>query len=223
MQETSMTLWETLRDRSLPKRESVHLGEYSSSALRTDPKHLVFTLSRYKAAGKLLPLEKGATLELGCGDGLGSLILNQFSNHLLAVDGDAKAIESAKNMHIPGIDFRCDDFLGKNYGPFNAVVSLDVIEHIPQHLEDKYFAAITAPLGMDGVCVIGTPNSTAEKYTFESNLESHVNLFDAHRLYATIKKYFHNVFLFGMNDEVLHTGFFPMCHYLLALACNKKY
>jgi hypothetical protein len=25
-----------------------------------------------------------------------------------------------------------------------------------------------------------------------------------------------------MNDEVVHTGFYPMCHYLFALACGKR-
>jgi hypothetical protein len=25
-----------------------------------------------------------------------------------------------------------------------------------------------------------------------------------------------------MNDEIVHTGFFPMAHYLLALCCTKR-
>lgn len=32
----------------------------------------------------------------------------------------------------------------------------------------------------------------------------------------TMQRYFHNVFMFSMNDEVVHTGFHPMAHYLLA-------
>jgi len=217
-----MTLWNSLRDKCLQQSDTVSLGEYSSSALRTDPKHLLFSLSRYKAAAKMLPLEKGATLEMGCGDGLGALILKQFSSSVLAVDGDSRAIQSAEAMNIPDITFLCDDFLGKKYGRFAAVVSLDVIEHIHSHLEDRFFSAISDNLDDDGVCIIGTPNSTAEQYTYDSNLESHVNLYNAERLYATLKTRFHNVFLFGMNDEVLHTGFYPMCHYLIAAACNKK-
>ena len=31
-----------------------------------------------------------------------------------------------------------------------------------------------------------------------------------------------NVFIFGMNYELVHTGFQPMCHYIMALACGKK-
>ncbi len=35
-------------------------------------------------------------------------------------------------------------------------------------------------------------------------------------------KYFENVFLFGMNDEVLHTGMYPMASYIMALGCGKR-
>ena len=35
-------------------------------------------------------------------------------------------------------------------------------------------------------------------------------------------RYFHNVFMFGMNDEVLHTGHAPMCHYLWAVAVGVR-
>ena len=35
-------------------------------------------------------------------------------------------------------------------------------------------------------------------------------------------KYFENVFLFSMNDEVVHTGFSPMAHYLFVICCQKK-
>ena len=37
-----------------------------------------------------------------------------------------------------------------------------------------------------------------------------------------MQRYFHNVFLFSMNDEVVHTGFYPMAHYLIALGVGIK-
>ena len=37
-----------------------------------------------------------------------------------------------------------------------------------------------------------------------------------------MQQFFHNVFVFSMNDEVVHTGYFPMAHYLLALGCTLK-
>ena len=50
----------------------------------------------------------------------------------------------------------------------------------------------------------------------------HVNCKDAPTLKLLLSVYFHNVFMFSMNDEVVHTGFYPMAHYLLALCCGKK-
>ena len=35
-------------------------------------------------------------------------------------------------------------------------------------------------------------------------------------------KYFNKVFIFSMNDEVVHTGFYPMSHYYFALCVSKK-
>ena len=72
----------------------------------------------------------------------------------------------------------------------------------------------------NGVAIVGTPNITAEKYATKN--EQHVNLYTGERLKDTFQKYFHNVFLFGMNDEVLHTGNINMCHYLFVLCCNLK-
>jgi len=37
-----------------------------------------------------------------------------------------------------------------------------------------------------------------------------------------LKNYFNNVFLFSMNDEVVHTGFNKMAHYLIAICCAKN-
>ena len=44
-----------------------------------------------------------------------------------------------------------------------------------------------------------------------------MNCKDGKELQAVMERHFDNVFLFSMNDEVVHTGFTPMAHYLLAL------
>jgi hypothetical protein len=37
-----------------------------------------------------------------------------------------------------------------------------------------------------------------------------------------MEEYFHSVFMFSMNDEVVHTGYHKMAHYLFAVAAHKK-
>ena len=37
-----------------------------------------------------------------------------------------------------------------------------------------------------------------------------------------MEDHFHNVFIFSMNDEVVHTGHHKMAHYLFAVCAGKK-
>lgn len=74
----------------------------------------------------------------------------------------------------------------------------------------------------NGVLIIGTPSLQSQKYASPPSLEGHINCKDHTMLKALLSQYFHSVFLFSMNDEVVHTGFYPLAHYFLALCCNKK-
>jgi hypothetical protein len=47
-------------------------------------------------------------------------------------------------------------------------------------------------------------------------------MFTAERLTELMRRHFVHVFPFGVNDEIVHTGFYPMCHYLMALACMPR-
>ena len=67
------------------------------------------------------------------------------------------------------------------------------------------------------MAVFGTPNSATDAFASPPSRAGHVNLFDADRFSATLERRFAHVFLFSMNDEMIHTGFAPMAHYYLAL------
>jgi hypothetical protein len=69
---------------------------------------------------------------------------------------------------------------------------------------------------------VGTPSLQSQAYASALSKRGHVNCKDAPGLKALMAKFFHNVFIFSMNDEVVHTGFHPMAHYLLALCCHRK-
>jgi len=215
-------LWEKVKD-NIANRKLV-LGPYFSRQLMVDPKHVLFTLSRYKFVAKLLGEDpKLNVLELGCNEGLGSLILGSFAKKVVAVDFDERAINWAKeNIIKENIAFQKRDFFKNKIGEFEAVVCTDVIEHINKNQENIFLNSILRNLKKDGFCIIGTPNITASKYACKASKIGHINLFDAERLKKLLLKKFNNVFIFGMNDEVVHTGYYPMCHYLFALACNRK-
>tara|TARA_B110000259_G_C13903934_1_gene358048 strand:+ start:149 stop:649 length:501 start_codon:yes stop_codon:yes gene_type:complete len=65
-------------------------------------------------------------------------------------------------------------------------------------------------------------NKINKKYASKGSKRGHVNCKDKDQLQLFFKKYFNNVFMFSMNDEVLHTGYDKMSHYIFALCTGKK-
>lgn len=200
--------------KKLMRIPKVELGKRLSYDLKYTPRQFLFTLARYKFAAKLL---KGSVLEIGCGEGFGTVLLSEVSKRVVAIDIDREAIRQAKK-NFKGIEFACKDFLNSGiYECFDTCISIDVIEHIYPAHEQEFFNRIICYLNPRGVCIIGTPNKEAQKYATEGSQVGHVNLYDWQRLKKIMDKYFDNVFLFSMNDEVVHTGFYPMAHYLMAV------
>lgn len=205
------------------------LGSYSlpfsshwSYNFREDPKRLSFVLSRYKFAAKMGGHQR-TVLELGCGEGIGATILAEQATHYTGIDLDKEAIVMAqKNFPKDKFSFFYDDFMGKSFGKFQTIISLDVVEHIYQKHEDVYFKTIEENLSEDGMAIIGTPNITSAPYASKASQLGHVNLFSQERLKKALEGIFHNVFTFGMNDEIVHTGYAKMSHYLICVGCYKK-
>jgi len=182
------------------------------------PKRILFTLARYKFAAKIIGA--GNILEVGCGEGLGTWLLAKECGMVKGIDTDEEAIKDAKrNWDTP---FECVDFLTMKSEEWDAVVALDVIEHIFRKNENRFFRKVADCLTQEGIAVIGTPNSTSYKYSSEMVRNAHINRYSWKRLKKVMEKYFHNVLMFGSNDEMVHTGYLPMAHYLIAVGTNKK-
>jgi 2-polyprenyl-3-methyl-5-hydroxy-6-metoxy-1,4-benzoquinol methylase len=202
--------------------ERLLLGTHGSFNLWNDPKRLAFVLARYKFSANLACRHR-TVLELGCSEGIGATFLAEWSSHYTGVDMDAEAVAAAKrNWRNDKLNFIEEDFLGKTYGTFDTIVSLDVVEHIEPEREFLFFETILKNLGTDGIGIVGTPNITSVPYASPASQLGHVNMFSAERLKTTMEQYFHNVFVFGLNDEMVHTGFASMTHYLMCVGCYRK-
>lgn len=215
-----------VQDNFSDKENTLPLGTYYTAMIHSDIKHLAFTFSRYKFVSKMLMYKKNVKLlELGCQEALGGVLLKQNISleKYVGIDLDEDAIQWNKRYMPKEFEFICNDFFAwKDTRKYDAIVSLDVIEHIPLEMEDRYCQIICENLQEDGVAIIGTPNITMSPYASEASKLGHVNLYDQDRLYHLMNKYFHNVFMFNMNDEVVNTGFSPMSCYIFAVCCNKK-
>ncbi|MFZ5644539.1 MAG: class I SAM-dependent methyltransferase [Bacillota bacterium] len=215
-----MKKWQEVRQ--IIHGERITLGPYYSYQLKNTPRHLLFLLSYYKFAAKLLGQGK-YVLEVGCSEGIGTLLLAEFAQRVVAVDIDADAIYEAKRaFNSEKIKFMALDFLESSIDIFDAVVSFDVIEHIYPENENSFFISICKNLKDNGVCIIGTPNKTSEQYASEATRMGHINMYTWDRLRDSMSRFFEQVFMFSVNDEMVHTGFYPMAHYLIAVGVNKK-
>ncbi len=197
--------------------EELKLGPWTSYSLINDPKHMCFVLSRYKFCAKMLEGKK-VIMEVGTGDGFGLPIIAQVAPKVYAIDWDKRLLKSnarrlkhlTRNVEYLHVDLNKDS---PNVSVDGAFL-IDVIEHLDPGRERNFLQNIVKCLKPDGVLIIGTPNITASTYATARSRVQHINLKSMQTLRELMERYFDNVFMFGMNDEVLHTGYAPMCHYI---------
>jgi 2-polyprenyl-3-methyl-5-hydroxy-6-metoxy-1,4-benzoquinol methylase len=210
---------------TLERLGPVELGPTASHTWRSDPRRLAFLLARYKFVSKMFAGRRSA-VEFGCGDGFGMRVVLQTVGHVHGIDFDQFFIDWARR-HAAHERLNCTfermDITRESSGrTFDCAYSLDVIEHIEPQREDAFMDCIAASLCNGGACIVGTPNITAGPYASPWSAEGHINLKSAETLRSTMERVFSQVFLFSMNDEVVHTGFAPMAHYLFCLGVGPR-
>jgi 2-polyprenyl-3-methyl-5-hydroxy-6-metoxy-1,4-benzoquinol methylase len=200
------------------------LGIMSNQVWFDDPRRLVFMLARYKFISKMLSGRKKVA-EIGCGDAFGSRIVKQEVENLQVYDIDPVFVKDINERAVdkwpmtPGIH---DILSGPLPEKQDAIYSLDVIEHIDNDKEHLYINHIKHSLLPHGVAIIGAPTLESQGYASPQSKIGHVNC----KLGKDFKRFFednfHQVFMFSMNDEVVHTGFYSMAHYMFAICCEPK-
>lgn len=208
----------------LQRREPVTLGPATSAAYRGDPRMLAFMAARYKFAAKMLE-GMGRVLEVGCGDAFGAPIVAQVCGALVASDVDGCQLKDNERRCVHcNVEFAQHDFVSGRWRgePFDGAFAVDVLEHIAPGETAVWMRNIVEALTPEGVLLLGTPNVTAQAYASRHSVAGHINLHSHDQLRALGRHYFANVFMFGMNDETLHTGFGPMAQYLWALCVGPN-
>lgn len=201
----------------------VTLGPMASHSYRNDPKHLGFTLARYKFVAKMLSGYSNVA-EFGCGDGFGAAVVKQSVDRLRLYDFDPHCIAAA-NRAFPNTAHVFDVTEPNTIAAsgFDAAYMVDVIEHLDSRSERHALRNIQQMLLLrNGVLIIGTPSLESQTYASPQSKAGHINCRSGDALKSDMLKYFNTVFLFGMNDEVVHLGFTPMCHYLFAVCVGVR-
>jgi 2-polyprenyl-3-methyl-5-hydroxy-6-metoxy-1,4-benzoquinol methylase len=205
-------------------RGAVSLGLLKSREWIEDPRRFLFSQSRYKFVSKMLSGRQNV-LEIGCGDAFNAPIVMQEVRNLTVTDFDPEFIADAKARMPPEYPYRAlvHNFLdGALAGGFDAAYSLDVLEHIDAREETRFLGHIVKSLTPEAVLIVGIPSLESQTYASSGSKAGHINCKTAPDLKKLIEQLFHSVFMFSMNDEVVHTGYHKMAHYIFAVASHPK-
>ncbi len=200
------------------------LGLMTNQAWMDDPKRLIFTLSRYKFVAKMFAGRKHV-LEVGCGDAFFTRLVVAEVGKLTAVDFDPLFVRDVNKRMSERFAFEClahDMLTGPVKGDYDAMYALDVLEHILPANEDKFLRNMFSSLDCNGSAIIGIPSLESQQFASQISKDGHVNCKSMPDLKRILEKHFHNVFVFSMNDEVVHTGFHKMANYLMALCAGRR-
>jgi hypothetical protein len=141
-------------------------------------------------------------------------------------DFDTNYIEDAKaRMKEPWTFDAVVRDIGKEPLPgcHGGILALDVFEHIPQSEEDGVMNRIVDALEPHGAVILGMPSLESQAFASPPSKAGHVNCKTEPEFRALMARHFDNVFIFVMNDEVVYTGFGPIAHYRLTLACGRPW
>lgn len=185
---------------------------FHSRALRTpglciedDPEPMVQQqLARLKFMAKMLDLRAKRVLEFGCGTGfnIGFIKSEMGASRVAGFDNSQGTIALAKQQ-FPGAEVAvgdaCNPLLDISPGNWDAIVSFEVLEHVPDM--PAFLANMRRHLRTGGVVLISTPN----REVFSSGNEpspmnrEHIKELSATELVDLVRPFFTNVELWGQR------------------------
>ena len=175
-----------------------------------NPLMTTIKLSRFKFASKLIS-KKDTLLDIGCGQGLGSIFFSDYCKYVYGVDLLSDfLLHDRKNIKF--IKKNIFQLKKKNFKhKINLITLIDFIEHFNKSQGSLILSKCSKLLeGKGGTLIVGTPSVYSSKFRSKRSRIQHIHEYDGMELKDLCSKYFNRTFLFSMNDEVVHTGFYKL-------------
>lgn len=191
---------------------------------KDSPLDFYVMLARYKFACRMLKKDQHV-VDVGCGKGYGSVFLSQHAGRVTALDQDEELVSenSIEHSDVTNLNFEIGDLLNvkpEHVGRFDALVSMDVIEHFEEKDVSQAITGYYNLLADHGFAIIGTPNIASRPFASQRRLDTHPFEFTPKQFEEMLASKFKNVFLFSMTDETVSTQFVGLSWYLMAI-CTK--
>jgi len=201
----------------------IELPSEFAELFQTNTLMLLIKLARYKFAARMLK-KSDDVLEVGSGSGLGSQFLAQHSAHVTGIEIKAHDHSAALAAN------RRDNvtFLHQSFFDYpqerrhDAVISLDVLEHLYPEDGARFVAQMARHTKPEGFCLVGTPSIHSFPHQSAYSKAGHVKCYDQAELVELMDRHFARTFAFSMNDEIVHTGHPKMAWYYFVLGLIPK-
>lgn len=217
------SLYEELVKEQHARFPSITLPPEYAELFETNTLMVLIKLARYKFAARMLK-PSDDVLEVGSGTGIGAIFLSQHVAHVTGLEikqHDYDAACAVNRRHNVAFHLRSlfDYDLDRRH---DAVVSLDVLEHLSPEAGAAFVARMASHCKPDGLVLVGTPSIHSFPYQGKYSRAAHVKCYDQDELVALMDGHFGRTITFSMNDEVVHTGHPKLAWYYFALGFLPK-
>jgi len=184
---------------------------------------LFLRLARYKFVARHLK-KTDRVLEVGCGSGVGCMLLSQNCAHVTGLDVKSTELDEARSMNRrPNVEFRQQDLFDvSETASYDAVVALPAVLTLASTQGEQLLRGMARLLKPTGIAVIGTPSIYSYPYQSAFSQASHVKCYDKDELVGVMERVFARTLAFSMNDEMVHTGHPKMAWYYFVIAMMPR-
>jgi|LauGreDrversion4_2_1035121.scaffolds.fasta_scaffold239685_2 2-polyprenyl-3-methyl-5-hydroxy-6-metoxy-1,4-benzoquinol methylase len=161
--------------------------------------------ARYKFASRVLVGNARSVLDYGCGTGYGSAFLASEGFDVTGTDIAQGSLQAAWNGLYDSENLRFERIesamsINRRY---DAVVSFEVVEHIPIDGISEYFSDILRVLNKDGLYIGSTPRALPFHERSENRQRHHVQEFSENEYRALLLEHFKKVIILSQNDSTI--------------------
>jgi len=165
-------------------------------------KHYLSLLALIRELADIKPGDN--ILDAGCGDGRFCYEIRNDNANVTGIDYSDRAIAFAKAF-APECIFQCEDLATCVTRPFDKVVNIEVMEHIPPEALNSFAKSLSSCVKLDGLLIISVPSykmPVTKKHYQHFTPEEVINIFRPWCELVTIKGHIMANQWFSWNRQI---------------------
>jgi 2-polyprenyl-3-methyl-5-hydroxy-6-metoxy-1,4-benzoquinol methylase len=157
-------------------------------------------VARYSFVFRQLESESDV-IEVGCGTGYGAFAMSSKCNSVVGFDPYVDMAKLSSKWTRPNLRF-VESLEGLG-GKFDAILSMEVIEHMPRNEADNFILKLKELGHAESKWFLSTPRVLPDELRTENRKRAHPFEYTYEGFRSLLKTHFKHVHLFSQNDGVI--------------------